>query len=90
MSLYLRDELAAWQLSEDSIVTQVWSKDELRQQVMANTQAIFKRSQALAPQSFVHQDKTTTPVNHRVMEMIANASDVDLLSQMDPTWHPWL
>jgi phosphatidylinositol kinase/protein kinase (PI-3 family) len=88
--LYLRDELTAWQLSGDSNITQLRSKDDIRPQVVANAQALFKRIQSIAPQTLAPTDKVTTPINNRVMELITNASDVDLLSQMDPTWHPWL
>eukprot|EP01097_Dermamoeba_algensis_P008972 TRINITY_DN6183_c0_g1_i1.p1 TRINITY_DN6183_c0_g1~~TRINITY_DN6183_c0_g1_i1.p1 ORF type:complete len:107 (-),score=25.77 TRINITY_DN6183_c0_g1_i1:105-386(-) len=82
LSLFLRDELTNWMPSETTPAT-------LKEKVTLNITNILGKIQlSAAPQS--SDKKATMPMNKKITELIQVASDPIRLSQMDPTWSPWI
>jgi len=94
-SIFVRDELLSWLNVQRSFQNQpiIQTPQEIRDRVAHNVDLIHARIKNLAcaaPNPNLLNKQNPSPVNHQIQKLITAATDPQQLSQMDPTWHPWL
>ncbi|KAI8367767.1 hypothetical protein BD560DRAFT_353389 [Blakeslea trispora] len=87
LSLFVRDELTTWYMSNHTPVKDV----QIRNQIQSNVNQIVARAQFLScnddNEKAAHTDK---PVNQNIIDLISQASNPQKLAQMECTWMSWL
>jgi phosphatidylinositol kinase/protein kinase (PI-3 family) len=60
--------------------------------VNSNVNPLIDRIRTLIPENMntVKLFELSTSANYRITELIERAVNPEKLSQIDPTWHPWL
>lgn len=84
LSLYFRDDMTAWYISETQVISEKKIKEleELLEGcVDTNVDSVLSRTQAFK------MSLNSPPL---VFDLIAKATSSDKLSEMSPFWYPWL
>ncbi|KAG0164843.1 hypothetical protein DFQ30_009322 [Apophysomyces sp. BC1015] len=87
LSLFVRDELIHWHISNHRPV----SDAQFRDRVNTNVNQIKTKAQFLSCKA--EREKTINankPTNQNVIDLISQASNPQKMAQMDCTWMPWL
>ncbi|KAF0701086.1 Aste57867_8383 [Aphanomyces stellatus] len=96
LSLFFRDDLLSWHTSKTKTRLEhthsethrrLMAENQVKQRVEANVKVVMDRMTALAVKPAT-QDAPSPPT--AVQELIATATSADSLSQIYPTWFPWL
>ncbi|KAI8368238.1 uncharacterized protein BYT42DRAFT_123486 [Radiomyces spectabilis] len=87
LSLFVRDELMIWHMSNHRSVTDA----QVRERINTNVLQIMAKARFLSCKS--EREKTINankPTNQNVIDLISQASNPQKMAQMDCTWMPWL
>ncbi|KAF7725495.1 hypothetical protein EC973_009595 [Apophysomyces ossiformis] len=87
LSLFVRDELVHWHISNHRSV----SDAQFRERVNTNVHQIKTKAQFLSCKA--EREKTINankPTNQNMIDLISQASNPQKMTQMDCTWMPWL
>ncbi|EPB81798.1 hypothetical protein HMPREF1544_11483 [Mucor circinelloides 1006PhL] len=87
LSLFVRDELITWHMSNHRSVTDA----QFRERVQANVTQVITKAQFLSCKT--ENDKTVNaenPISQNVIDLISQASNPQKMAQMECTWMPWL
>ncbi|KAK4510703.1 uncharacterized protein ATC70_005136 [Mucor velutinosus] len=87
LSLFVRDELITWHMSNHRSVTDA----QFRERVQANVNQVITKAQFLSCRT--ENDKTMSadhPISQNVIDLISQASNPQKMAQMESTWMPWL
>ncbi|KDO32636.1 hypothetical protein SPRG_19413 [Saprolegnia parasitica CBS 223.65] len=96
LSLFFRDDLLSWHTSKTKSRLEhthaethrrMMAENQVKQRVDANVKVVTDRIAALAPKP-ARQMTPSAPT--AVQELIASATNTEALSQIYPTWFPWL
>ena len=87
MSLFFRDDLLSWHISKtqprpESELQRI--EAQLKERVQANVQRVIDHIEYVAPSN------VETFQCNKIHELINAATDPKVISQMGPTWLPWL
>jgi len=94
-SLMIRDDILSWHSSKSpprSEIEQRVIEQQLSDRVEKNVQKILEKVCALSPVpgELDPTSKIPIPIDGRVQDLIEAAENSGNLSQMNPTWMPWL
>ena len=91
LSLFFRDDLLSWHVSKttsrpESELQRI--EQQLKDRVQANVQRVLEQIESIAPKP----SGSSTPAFQceKIYELINTATDKQCISQMGPTWAPWL
>ncbi|CAO3646013.1 unnamed protein product [Mucor fragilis] len=87
LSLFVRDELITWHMSNHRSVTDA----QFRERVQANVNQVVTKAQFLSCKT--ENDKAASaehPISQNVIDLISQASNPQKMAQMECTWMPWL
>ncbi|KAK9721294.1 transcription-associated protein 1 [Basidiobolus ranarum] len=90
LCVFLHDELVTW---HGANLKAVQGRKPLKEQVLQNVNGILDRIQNVSYRSVKDKNPastTTTPINQAVLDLVAQASNPNKLSQMDCMWMQWL
>ncbi|ETW06733.1 hypothetical protein H310_02900 [Aphanomyces invadans] len=96
LSLFFRDDLLSWHTSKTKARLEhtnsethrrLMAEHHVKQRVEANVKAVMDRVTALAVKPAMQE--TASPPS-AIQDLIATATSTDNLSQIVPTWFPWL
>jgi len=96
--VYLREEFFAWQCPEELDTPPENRKPEaemewkrlMKAAVEINSTTILERIKALGPPPQPDKSLFLIPINKKISQLIDVAQDQENISQMDPTWSPWI
>jgi transformation/transcription domain-associated protein len=83
LSIFIRDEMQFWYMSAHR---QVIKEDEMRANVLRNSEAIVNKAVAIAKEPTANN----IPASQCVLDLIAKATNPEKLAQADLLWMPWL
>jgi transformation/transcription domain-associated protein len=83
LSIFVRDEMQHWYMASHR---QVVKEDEMRSNVMRNSEAIVNKAVAIAKEPTANN----IPASQCVLDLIAKATNPEKLAQADLLWMPWL
>ncbi|KAG2212646.1 hypothetical protein INT47_000623 [Mucor saturninus] len=86
LSLFIRDELITWHMSNHRSVTDV----QFRDRVQTNVLQVMTKAQFLSCKTDRENTNTDKPVSQNVIDLISQASNPQKMAQMECTWMPWL
>ncbi|KAI9356612.1 hypothetical protein BD770DRAFT_444067 [Pilaira anomala] len=87
LSLFIRDELITWHMSNHRSVTDV----QFRERVQANVVQVMTKAQLLSCKTDRENTANTNkPVSLNIIDLISQASNPQKMAQMECTWMPWL
>ncbi|GAA5802218.1 hypothetical protein HPULCUR_007681 [Helicostylum pulchrum] len=87
LSLFIRDELITWHMSNHRSVTDA----QFRERVQANVTQVMTKAQFLSCKADRENPANSNkPVNLNVIDLISQASNPQKMAQMECTWMPWL
>ncbi|KAG2214450.1 hypothetical protein INT46_007375 [Mucor plumbeus] len=87
LSLFIRDELITWHMSNHRSVTDT----QFRERVQSNVTQVITKAQFLSCK--MEHDKaidSEKPISQNVIDLISQASNPQKMAQMECTWMPWL
>ena len=96
LALFIRDELISWLSIQRTMSNApvLQTAADLRDKVNDNVELVLSRVRNFGcvgtPLNPAAEKLVPSPVNFQIQKLIAAATDPQQLSQMDPTWHPWL
>ncbi|CAO3644378.1 unnamed protein product [Mucor hiemalis] len=87
LSLFIRDELISWNVSNHRSVTDT----QFRERVQTNVNQIMAKAQFLSSRMEVTDNvNSDKPVSQNIIDLISQASNPQKMAQMECTWMPWL
>ncbi|KAI8989366.1 hypothetical protein BDB01DRAFT_537511 [Pilobolus umbonatus] len=87
LSLFVRDELITWHMSNHRSVTDAQFRDRVQTNVLQITTKAQFLSCKIEREKTINADK---PVTQNIIDLISQASNPQKMAQMECTWMPWL